>query len=295
MANITQQEKIGLTIGSLLAAGAHAAMGNSPREAIIGAALGGTQAYGKGIQALYDQKAQELQMERSKDLLETSQINKMILSQEMQEKEQKKEFYLKSIEESDKPTYLKNYMRSVSPPTAVNIMTPREKPLGTPEQAARREYKYGTPEYWKAEEKRATLGKTEKPSRTNFLLADTMIPNAYPNGDPIDPFDRKRFVLDLGVELNKNPGLTKDKTKLKQKVKEIVQPSEMPKLKPSVPSPDVQQKWNPFDWGGRFDVTQEEKSFIDKFNSLTPEQQAKIAGMPKYQALITKLQKYLQQ
>lgn len=74
-AYITPEEKKGLLWGAAIAAGLGAATGRDTRESLLKAAGSATEAYGKGLNDLYGQKRAELDMERTKSLMEASQFN----------------------------------------------------------------------------------------------------------------------------------------------------------------------------------------------------------------------------
>lgn len=70
MPEITSQEQKGLLIGSMLSAAINAAAGGSKRESMARGALGMLRSYAGGIDAIYDNKQRDLNMQRQKDLID---------------------------------------------------------------------------------------------------------------------------------------------------------------------------------------------------------------------------------
>lgn len=70
--SITPEQQKGLITGALLSAAINAFTGNTPREAFINAAAGASKAYSGGVDSIYRQKANELEMERQKQLMDAS-------------------------------------------------------------------------------------------------------------------------------------------------------------------------------------------------------------------------------
>lgn len=88
MADVDKEQKRGLLYGSLLAAGVAAASGRNLSDAIYKAALGGSSAYTGGLNQIYEKKRQELEEERTKELINASRMRNLIdLGQYQMQKE----------------------------------------------------------------------------------------------------------------------------------------------------------------------------------------------------------------
>lgn len=289
---ISPEQKKGIMYGSLLAAGLAAATANSPNEAIINAALGGTTAFARGTKAHFDMRQAELDEQRTQEMHSLS-VAKQIIEADRAEHEKKRQTIQDmmsmgrygmeaSIFERQEDLWGKEDERTQQRKQFYSELTP---------QAGM------TPDYIKALElgdkpaiKALAPPKPDKTKagkeRDKFLEYLKVVNNMF---EKIDKTVTPAMKADIARKLM-NPATTD------QMIAELeLQGIDMSE----VPSPDVQQKWLPTDWAGRgkvfgYDVTKEEKDFIDTYNKeLSPQQRAATMKDPALAAKVRKLKKWL--